>query len=198
MASRAPKSKAHRVQISLAKTPGPVRQTNYKPMSPEEMRAFVMGIAKEKIEDAKRFDAKEEEAIPVALRKKPDTRVKGKKTAQFSKADLAEFKKMLLAVRKQALESVTAMKATGFNESEDHESDGGDGTNQSLRLQALGHMGTVNSTLHHIDEALARIEDGTYGVCTSCGELIRKPRLMNQPFSTLCMECQVAMEKNKL
>ena len=198
MASRAPKSKANRVQISLAKTTPTPRPSKFKPMSPEEMKAFVMGIAQEKIQEAKNFDQKEEELLPSGLKAKPTTRTKGKNTAKFPAADLKEFKKLLMDARKKALEGVDSMKATGFNESEDHESDGGDGTNQSLRLQALGHMGTMNTTLHHIDEALARIEDGTYGICTSCGELIRKPRLLNQPFSTLCMECQVKMEKNKL
>ena len=88
------------------------------------------------------------------------------------------------------------MKATGFNESEDHEADGGDGTNQTLRLLALGQMGTINRTIHQIDEALHRIDDGTYGVCSVCGQLIRKPRLLNQPFVLTCMECQNEMEQN--
>ena len=73
--------------------------------------------------------------------------------------------------------------------------DGGDGTNQTLRLQALGQMGNINRTIQQIEEALHRIEDGTYGVCTSCGQLIRKPRLMNQPFVLTCMECQSEMER---
>ena len=45
--------------------------------------------------------------------------------------------------------------------------------------------------------ALHRIEDGTYGVCTSCGQLIRKPRLLNQPFVLTCMECQSEMERKR-
>ena len=101
----------------------------------------------------------------------------------------------MLAAREKALSGVDAMKATGFNESEDHEADGGDGTNQTLRLQALGQMGNINRTIQQIEEALHRIEDGTYGVCTSCGQLIRKPRLMNQPFVLTCMECQSEMER---
>ena len=89
------------------------------------------------------------------------------------------------------------MKATGFNESDDHEADGGDGTNQTLRLQALGQMGNINRMIQQIEEALHRIEDGTYGVCTVCGQLIRKPRLVNQPFVLTCMECQSEMERQR-
>ena len=100
-----------------------------------------------------------------------------------------------MEARARALSGVNAMKATGFNEADDHEADGGDGTNQTLRLQALGQMGNINRTIQQIDEALHRIDDGTYGVCTSCGQLIRKPRLLNQPFVLTCMECQSAMER---
>ena len=89
------------------------------------------------------------------------------------------------------------MRATGFNGADDHEADGGDGTNQTLRLQALGQVGSINRTIQKIDEALHRIEDGSYGVCTSCGQLIRKPRLINQPFVLTCMECQSAMERGE-
>ena len=90
-----------------------------------------------------------------------------------------------------------AMRATGFNEADDREADGGDGTNQTLRLQALGQMGVINRTIQQIEEALHRIDDGTYGVCTICGQLIRKPRLLNQPFVLTCMECQSEMERQR-
>jgi DnaK suppressor protein len=114
----------------------------------------------------------------------------------FPEKDLKEFRRRLLDAREKALSGVDAMRATGFNESEDHEADGGDGTNQTLRLQALGQMGAINRTIQQIEEALHRIDDGTYGVCTACGHLIRKPRLMNQPFVLTCMECQSEMERN--
>ena len=95
----------------------------------------------------------------------------------------------------EALSGADRMRAVGFNESEDHEADGGDGTNQTLRLQALGQVGSINRTIQQIDEALHRIDDGSYGVCTVCGQLIRKPRLINQPFVLTCMECQSEMER---
>ena len=133
----------------------------------------------------------------IKLSRRPTSRVQGEATAKFPQSDLKEFRKRLLDARAAALSGVDAMKATGFNESEDHEADGGDGTNQTLRLQALGQMGNINRTIQQIEEALHRIDDGTYGVCTACGQLIRKPRLLNQPFVTTCMECQSEMERNR-
>ncbi len=156
--------------------------------------AFVMSIAKERKASAK----KEEDRVDdngIRLSRRPTTRAQGKSTNKFSATDLKDFRKRLMAARAEALKGIDAMKATGFNEAEDHEADGGDGTNQTLRLQALGQMGNINRTIQQIDEALHRIDDGTYGVCTVCGQLIRKPRLLNQPFVLTCMECQNEMER---
>jgi RNA polymerase-binding protein DksA len=44
--------------------------------------------------------------------------------------------------------------------------------------------------LAEIDEALQRIEDGTYGTCTNCGKEIPAERLEARPWATLCIECQ--------
>ena len=156
--------------------------------------AFAMSIAKEKKNTAAADDQRRAENR-IRLTKRPTTRTQGKNTVKFPAADLKEFRRRLLEARAKAMNGVNAMKATGFNESEDHEADGGDGTNQTLRLQALGQMGTINRTIQQIEEALHRIDDGTYGVCTSCGQLIRKPRLLNQPFVLTCMECQNEMER---
>jgi RNA polymerase-binding protein DksA len=49
--------------------------------------------------------------------------------------------------------------------------------------------------LAQTDRALARIDDGTYGVCESCGEPIGKMRLMAFPRATLCMSCKQREER---
>lgn len=157
--------------------------------------AFAMSIAEEMKRAAAESDRTRAEK-EIRLSRRPTTRAQGESTVMFPEKDLKEFRKRLLDAREKALSGVDAMKATGFNESEDHEADGGDGTNQTLRLQALGQMGAINRTIQQIEEALHRIDDGTYGVCTVCGQLIRKPRLLNQPFVQTCMECQSEMERN--
>lgn len=156
--------------------------------------AFAMSIAQEMKRSARNEDQKRLEQ-EIHLSRRPTTREKGSVSVQFPEADLKDFRRRLLDAREKALNGVDAMKATGFNESDDHEADGGDGTNQTLRLQALGQMGNINRTIQQIEEALHRISDGTYGVCTVCGQLIRKPRLLNQPFVMTCMECQSEMER---
>jgi RNA polymerase-binding protein DksA len=44
--------------------------------------------------------------------------------------------------------------------------------------------------LSEIDGALKRIEDGTYGTCSSCGGEIPRGRLEAQPWASLCIDCK--------
>jgi DnaK suppressor protein len=49
-------------------------------------------------------------------------------------------------------------------------------------------------TLNKINEALARLEDGTYGYCFECGEDIAEQRLRALPFAVRCKDCEEARE----
>lgn len=49
-------------------------------------------------------------------------------------------------------------------------------------------------TLSKIDEALARLERGTFGFCTECGEEISERRLRALPFALRCKDCEEARE----
>lgn len=173
-------------------------EEDFTPIDTEKAVAFGMDLVRKlKAEKAaaEAAAAKEDPLKGIHLTRRPTTRAQGQATEKFPESDLREFRKRLLDARQKAMSGVDAMKATGFNESEDHEADGGDGTAQTQRLQALGQMGNMNRVIQQIDEALHRIDDGTYGVCTACGQLIRKPRLLNQPFVLTCMECQCEMER---
>jgi RNA polymerase-binding protein DksA len=47
-----------------------------------------------------------------------------------------------------------------------------------------------------VDYALSKFEQGTYGICESCGQPIDLGRLEALPQATLCMECKAAQAKN--
>lgn len=49
--------------------------------------------------------------------------------------------------------------------------------------------------LQAIDEALGRIEAGTYGTCVNCGAQIAPERLEAMPWATLCIECKRREER---
>ncbi len=48
-----------------------------------------------------------------------------------------------------------------------------------------------------VDEALKRIDDGTYGTCELCGESISKKRLEVRPVTTCCIECKTEEEEHE-
>ncbi len=51
--------------------------------------------------------------------------------------------------------------------------------------------------LKKIDKALARIEDGSFGICERCEEEISPKRLEARPVTTLCIRCKEEQEKKE-
>ena len=139
-------------------------------------------------------EQKRSEASAIKLSRRPTTRTKGKNTQQFPAADLAEFRKRLILLRQEALGQSATLRTNALEQTDDRGGDDEDGSDAFMRLQNLSQVDSQNKIIQMIDEALHRIADGTYGICDMCGQLIRKPRLMNLPFVRTCMECQSEME----
>lgn len=51
--------------------------------------------------------------------------------------------------------------------------------------------------LKKIDEALERIEKGTFGICDGCGEEIGYNRIKARPVTTYCIECKTQQEEDE-
>lgn len=82
--------------------------------------------------------------------------------------------------------------------------DGGDGAGNdqadvgSTTLERDHEMSLANNArdmLDQIERALTKIDDGTYGVCESCGNAIGKGRLQAFPRATLCVSCKEREER---
>ncbi|RKX32865.1 MAG: hypothetical protein DRP22_01495 [Verrucomicrobia bacterium] len=69
------------------------------------------------------------------------------------------------------------------------------GTDNFDREFALNLMSNDQDILYEIDEALARLEAGTYGKCEKCGKYIDKGRLEALPFARLCIGCKSEEER---
>jgi RNA polymerase-binding protein DksA len=52
----------------------------------------------------------------------------------------------------------------------------------------------LRRSLEDIESALKKFEDGTYGICESCGAIIDIPRLEALPAARCCMRCQTRLE----
>jgi len=69
--------------------------------------------------------------------------------------------------------------------------------NDFVRDVELALIEMTSETLGQIDEAMHRLEAGTYGVCANCGAEIAEARLKAVPFATLCRACQEAQESRQ-
>ena len=60
------------------------------------------------------------------------------------------------------------------------------------RSELLAQLEIARRRVHAIDEALARMDAGTYGTCADCGETIPAERLEIRPLSVRCVRCAEA------
>ena len=58
-------------------------------------------------------------------------------------------------------------------------------------------LSNLSNTLAAINEALYRVEQGTYGICEECGKEISAARLDAMPTACLCIECKTKKDNNK-
>ena len=66
----------------------------------------------------------------------------------------------------------------------------GDGTTEAIsRLTEIGVGRSLETALARTERALAKLDEGTYGICDACGEPIPPKRLRAMPDGVLCMAC---------
>ena len=102
-----------------------------------------------------------------------------------------------LKTAKQELLKLKEEYETRINKIEDHIQNPQDDLNEHWEDQAISYrqndmrtnlMGEARQSLVYVENALSRIENGTYGECEVCGEKIEEQRLKALPYATLCME----------
>lgn len=114
--------------------------------------------------------------------------------------DLEEFRKMLLAARSELMGDSRRMR-------EDADSDGGEAGRSSIHMAEAAsdtheqhlmfdRLSASSETLQEIDDALARIDAGTYGQCEECGAPIPPRRLRIKPYASMCVECRRKEEQS--
>jgi len=112
----------------------------------------------------------------------------------MDKQKLEYFRNLLLEQRRQAVEDLRAEEATA-REDADGVIDIGEVSELDLnKSTALNLAGRETDLIKEIDEALQRIEDGTYGQCRRCGKPIDEARLKAIPTARYNAECQAAIE----
>ena len=121
---------------------------------------------------------------------------RGKRMVTDSK--LVAFKKKLLKQRKDLLtEAVQTLNIKISTEKESFP----DPTDQAVAELdnnfLLRLRGREQKLLKKIDDAISRIDSGTYGVCESCGGDISIKRLEARPVTTRCIDCKTRQEEEE-
>jgi DnaK suppressor protein len=122
----------------------------------------------------------------------------------MSTIDVESFKTRLLAERERTLKAISYLheENRGTTEDEQRELSGGS-DNHLADIATYTYDRELDSTLEgaegehlaHIDAALGRVEDGTYGSCENCGRPISPDRLEAMPWATLCIDCKRLAER---
>lgn len=74
-----------------------------------------------------------------------------------------------------------------------HQAD--DATEAFEQAKGLAMRQNTERLLKQVESALARFEDGTYGLCADCGRPIDPARLEALPYAQLCLNCQSKQER---
>ena len=117
----------------------------------------------------------------------------------MDKKTLTRFKKFLHNEREQIVGDVKKINESSKEMGQDGIQDIGDEAANIYNKQILLSLNENERTmLQEVDEALDRIEDGTYGTCDECGGPIDLKRLEVRPVSKHCVPCKTKLEKGKL
>jgi DnaK suppressor protein len=114
----------------------------------------------------------------------------------YSGEELKSFKEMILAKRKETIEELDSLKesmmdvTTGeyISESSNYSLHMEQGTDAMEREKTFLYASRGSKYVNQLDDALARIETKSYGICKVCGLLVPKERLEAVPVATTCAE----------
>lgn len=128
------------------------------------------------------------------------------KKLKLPKEQAAKYKRLLVELRDHLIDGVNFLANENLKRSSRdasgelsgyslHMADAG--TDNFDREFALSLVSNEQEALYEIEEALKRLEEGTYGLCEMCEKAIRKERLEAVPFAKLCIQCQSSVEKDR-
>ena len=116
---------------------------------------------------------------------------------KWSEKELEEFKTLILEKRKVVADDLAVAKEKADevlkNNSvnaiySSHIADAG--SDQQEMEKNYYMMDRENTFLQYLDRALDMLDEGTFGICTSCGKMINKERLIEVPHTSSCFDCK--------
>jgi DnaK suppressor protein len=117
----------------------------------------------------------------------------------MDKKKLDAFKKRLETRQQELRRMVSRTQQDGRSADEDSAQDIADKAASSYNKEFLFHQSNADrQLLQMVESALARIREGNFGECISCGKEINPKRLEAVPWTRHCIECQEKLEKGIL
>jgi len=117
----------------------------------------------------------------------------------MDKKKLEGFKKRLETRQQELRRMVTRTQQDGRSADEDTAQDIADKAASSYNKEFLFHQSNADRRLlQMVENALARIREGSFGECISCGKEINAKRLEAVPWTRHCIECQEKLENGLL
>ena len=123
------------------------------------------------------------------------------------KTELQRFRKMLVDEKDRVSQSLSGHEKiikhtddqSGLEMGKAHSNHMADqGSDEFQYETTIKFANTEGRYLYNIEEALRRMEDGTYGKCQECDTAISLPRLRRLPYTRLCIECKEKEEAGTL
>ena len=199
---------------SSASTDAPAKKTSAKKAPAKKARGGKKAPAKKapaKKAPAKKAPAKKAPAKKAPAKKAPAKKAVARKAAPealvvraderpWTAAELAEVRALLEAEADRLRSEITEAESDIADLLRDSSDTGGEdqadtGSKTFEREHEMSLAASHREILGQTERALSRIDDGTYGVCESCGNPIGKARLQAFPRATLCMTCKQREER---
>jgi DnaK suppressor protein len=125
------------------------------------------------------------------------------KARPLTKRELEEFLRLLEAERDRLTEELEAIEEhqpevenVALDASGGYDEDLADVASETFeREKGIAIENSVHDLLQQVEEALARMAAGTFGVCQVCAQPIHPERLRALPYARLCINCKAREEQ---
>ena len=121
------------------------------------------------------------------------------KAARLTKKELEKYRRLLEEKKTTLSAEIAETRSAEVESTEESTQDIADKAVSSYTREFLYSLTDgERTTLLQIDDALGRIEDGTYGFCVNSGTVMTEMRLNAVPWAPYCLDCQELSEKGML
>lgn len=190
ISKKTPKKRAAKKSVSTKKKSAS-KKTKKKATT---KKAAAAKASSERTKSPKTAKVKVEKTPPPAeIEPKPPRKRKRK---PMSPSDKKKHRDILLSLSDKITGRIKFLSKTSLNK-EGYDVPLDTGTEDFERDFALTLLSSEQDVVFEIEQALRRLEEGTYGICEACDKKILQNRMKAVPFARMCISCQSEAEKTR-